>query len=77
MKAEPLELEPVSDATSMMLSLSKYKVYPPIENYIKTKKSTTLTTSSFLTTEPHQWSRLRMTYSFEYFIMKQHGKVLL
>jgi hypothetical protein len=61
----------------MMLSLSKYKVLPPPENYIRTKKAATQTTFSFLTTEPLQWSRLRMTYSFEYFIMKQHGKVLL
>lgn len=71
------ELEGVSGPTNALITLAKYKPMPPLASYFKTVKPITQTTYSYVTSEPLQWSRLRMTYSFEYFIMKQHGKVLL
>ncbi|KAK3746997.1 hypothetical protein QZH41_011949 [Actinostola sp. cb2023] len=76
-KTDPTELEAISDATSTMIDLCQYRSMPPLTSYFKSAKPNTQTTYSLLTSQPLQWSRLRMTYSFEYFIMKQHGKVLL
>ncbi|XP_032233875.2 uncharacterized protein LOC5509135 isoform X2 [Nematostella vectensis] len=77
LKAEPVKLEEVSEATLVLLSMNKYEDLPPIESYLGTRQAPPAHTTTWMTTEPPQWSRLRMTYSFEYFIMKQHGKVLL
>ena len=77
-KTEPTELEEVSNVTNMVLSSHAYTGLAYAENSLLGARTiTTPSTVTWLTAEPPQWSRLRMTYSFEYFIMKQYGKVLL
>ena len=77
-KTESAELEEVSDVTAMLLSAHPYTGLASVESdFLGTRAATTRATASLQDTEPPQWSRLRMTYSFEYFIMKQYGKVLL
>lgn len=78
MKPELLEMEKDIAAISASISIEKLgSDYKPCSTAINTQCATVTTTNTFLTTEPVQWSRLRMTYSFEYTIMKQFGKVLL
>lgn len=77
-KTDPVELEDVSPVTSMVLSQEMYRgqsTQP--SSVVTTSMASTPLAMSWMTSEPVQWSRLRMTYSFEYFIMKQYGKVLL
>lgn len=78
LKIDPVELEEVSPVTSMVLSQEIYRgqsTQP--SSVVTTSVASTPLAMSWMTSEPVQWSRLRMTYSFEYFIMKQYGKVLL
>lgn len=78
MKSDSTELEEVSPVTSMLLAQEMFKGHNT--NHvasITTSMATTPCSITWMTSEPVQWSRLRMTYSFEYFIMKQYGKVLL
>ncbi|XP_073236304.1 uncharacterized protein [Porites lutea] len=77
-KADPVELEELSPVTSMILAQEMYKGENTKYNSdVTTSMATTPCSMTWMTSEPVQWSRLRMTYSFEYFIMKQYGKVLL
>lgn len=75
-KTDPVELEQVSSVTSMVLAQKMYKGEKHT-TVVTTSMATTPCSVTWMTSEPVQWSRLRMTYSFEYFIMKQYGKVLL
>lgn len=77
MKTDPGELEEISPVTSMMLSQMYRGVNNKHLSNLTTSMATTPCSMTWMTSEPVQWSRLRMTYSFEYFIMKQYGKVLL
>lgn len=77
-KTDPAELEEISPVTAMVLSQEMYKGQNGRHSsVVTTSVATTPLSMSWMTSEPVQWSRLRMTYSFEYFIMKQYGKVLL
>jgi len=77
-KIDPAELEEVSPVTAMVLSQESYKEQNTRHtSVVTTSMAATPLSMSWMTSEPVQWSRLRMTYSFEYFIMKQYGKVLL
>ena len=77
MKTDNVELEEISPVTSMVLSQMYRGQDSKLLSGMTTSKATTPCSMTWLTSEPVQWSRLRMTYSFEYFIMKQYGKVLL
>ncbi|KAK2562127.1 Histone-lysine N-methyltransferase 2C [Acropora cervicornis] len=77
MKTDNVELEEISPVTSMVLSQMHRGQDSKLLSGMTTSKATTPCSMTWLTSEPVQWSRLRMTYSFEYFIMKQYGKVLL
>lgn len=78
MKPELLEMEKDMAAVSANMKPERLEsIYTPSSSTINTQCATVTTTNTWLTTEPVQWSRLRMTYSFEYAIMKQFGKVLL
>lgn len=77
MKTDNVELEEISPVTSMVLSQMYRGQDSKLLSSMTTSKATTPCSMTWLTSEPVQWSRLRMTYSFEYFIMKQYGKVLL
>ena len=78
MKPELLEMEKDMAAVSASMKSERLEsIYIPSSSTINTQCATVATTNTWLTTEPVQWSRLRMTYSFEYAIMKQFGKVLL
>jgi len=78
MKTDPVELDEVSPVTSIMLAQDMYKGQNSKHmSVVTTSMATTPCSMTWMTSEPVQWSRLRMTYSFEYFIMKQYGKVLL
>lgn len=78
MKTDPVELEEVSPVTTMVLAQEMHKGHNTKQiSSLTTSMATTPCSMTWMTSEPVQWSRLRMTYSFEYFIMKQYGKVLL
>lgn len=77
-KTDPTELEEISPVTAMVLSQESYKgLNTRHGSVVSTSMAATPLSMSWMTSEPVQWSRLRLTYSFEYFIMKQYGKVLL
>lgn len=46
-------------------------------NNIAIQEEVTQATTSWSTSEPLQWSRLRLAYSFEYYYAKQQAGVML